>query len=44
MEEKDEDIEPKQEYLRKEIIDKGFNPDDFMYFLSKEKMSKVSLI
>ena len=37
MEEKDEDIEPKQEYLRKEIIDKGFNPDDFMYFLSKEK-------
>ena len=37
MEEKDEDIEVKQDYLRKEIIEKGFSPDDFMSFLTKEK-------
>ena len=37
MEEKDEILEAKQNYLRQEIIEKGFSPDEFANFLSKTK-------
>ena len=32
----EDDIEQKQNYLRSEIIDKGFNPEDFMNFLEQQ--------
>ena len=37
MEDKDEILEVKQNYLRQEIIEKGFSPDEFANFLSKTK-------
>lgn len=37
MIENDEKIEKKQNYLRKEIIDKGYSPDDFANYLNKIK-------
>ena len=33
----EEDIEKKQNYLRKEIIDKGYSPDDFANYVKKIK-------
>ena len=38
-----ESIEDKQNYLRSEIIDKGFDPDDFFQFLSSLKEGEVDL-
>ncbi len=38
-----ESIEDKQNYLRSEIIDKGFDPDDFFQFLSSSKSGDVDL-
>ena len=37
MEENDSIIEKKQDYLRNEIIEKGFSPDDFINYLTKLK-------
>ena len=33
----EEILEKKQNYLRKEIIDKGFSPDDFANYVQKIK-------
>lgn len=33
----DEDIKAKQQYLRKEVIDKGFDPSKFVEFLSSKR-------
>ena len=41
MEEKD-DIEKKQHYLRQEIIEKGYSPDEFANFLSNLKNEDAS--
>ena len=37
MEGKDNNIEEKQEYLRKEIIEKGLSPDDFINYITNLK-------
>ena len=37
MNDNNEQIEKKQNYLRKEIIDKGYSPDDFANFVKKIK-------
>ena len=37
MEEKDSNVEAKQEYLRKEIIEKGLSPDDFINYITNLK-------
>ena len=37
----EDDIEQKQNYLRSEIIDKGFNPEDFMNFLEHFKTNSL---
>ena len=39
----EDDIEQKQNYLRSEIIDKGFNPEDFMNFLEQQGEGKTDL-
>ena len=39
----EDDIEQKQNYLRSEIIDKGFNPEDFMNFLEQQGEGKTEL-
>ena len=38
-----ESIEDKQNYLRSEIIDKGYSPDDFFLFLSDLKEGEINL-
>ena len=39
----DDEIEQKQAYLRTEIIDKGYSPEDFMSFLEQQGEGKIFL-
>lgn len=41
--EDDQEIEQKQAYLRTEIIDKGYSPEDFMSFLEQQGEGKTFL-
>ena len=41
MEELDKSIEEKQNYLRQEIIVKGYSPDEFTNFLNNVKAEKA---
>jgi hypothetical protein len=38
-----EDRASKQQFLRNEIIDKGYNPDDFISFLDTKKLGEFDI-